>query len=95
MPKLIEYLSVGLCSSYGDGDYSVKCSASELSPEQVKEIRQIIPVAIATLEKYLHEAMAKHQPPAAEEWPFDDPLCVAIQAANERDAEKRDEPQPR
>lgn len=60
MPRLIEYLSVGICASYGDGDYKVSCAAADLSPQQVRDIRQTIPVAIATLEKYLQEAMEKH-----------------------------------
>lgn len=61
MPKLTEYMSVGFCQSYGDADYSVACKASDLSPREVKELRAIIPVAVATLEKYLQEAIAKHQ----------------------------------
>ena len=62
MPRLIEYMSVGICASYGDGDYKVSCGAAELTPDQVREIRQIIPVAIATLEKYLQEAIEKSRP---------------------------------
>ena len=61
MPKLIEYMSVGFDISYGDADYSVACKASDLGPKEVQELRAIIPVAVATLEKYLQEAMAKHQ----------------------------------
>ena len=64
MPRLIEYLSVGICASYGDGDYKVSCAAADLSPDQVREIRQTIPVAIATLEKYLQEALEKGRPSA-------------------------------
>lgn len=67
MPRLIEYLSVGICASYGDGDYKVSCAAADLTPAQVNDIRRTIPVAIATLEKYLQEAMAKHQPAAQQE----------------------------
>ena len=63
MPRLIEYMSVGICASYGDGDYKVSCAAADLTPAQVREIRQTIPVAIATLERYLQEATAKHQEP--------------------------------
>lgn len=66
MSKLIEYMSVGFDSSYGDGDYAVKCSAADLSPAQVNELRRIIPVAIWTLETYLQEAMSKSRPPAQE-----------------------------
>ncbi len=66
MPRLTEYMSVGFCQSYGDADYSVACSASNLTPKQVQELRAMIPVAVATLEKYLQEAMAKHQPPASQ-----------------------------
>lgn len=66
MPRLIEYLSVGICASYGDGDYKVSCAAADLSVDQVREIRQTIPVAIATLERYLQEALAKHQPAASQ-----------------------------
>ena len=66
MSKLIVYMSVGIDASYGDGEYSVACSAADLSPKDVQEIRAIIPVAIATLEKYLQEAIEKHREPAAQ-----------------------------
>lgn len=61
MPRLIEYMSVGICASYGDADYKVSCAAADLSPKAVQELRAMIPVAVATLEKYLQEAIAKHQ----------------------------------
>ena len=67
MPRLIEYMSVGICSSYGDGDYKVSVAASDLSLQQVREIRQIVPVAIAALEKYLQEAIEKSSPRAAQD----------------------------
>jgi len=59
MPKLNEYMAVGFCSGYGDADFRVSCNAASLNPKQVKELREIIPVAIAQLEKYLTEAMKK------------------------------------
>lgn len=62
MPKLREYMAVGFCNSYGDADYSVACAAADLTPAQVQELRAIIPVAVATLEKYLQEAIAKTLP---------------------------------
>jgi hypothetical protein len=66
MPRLNEYLSIGFCSGYGDADYSVKCSAADLSPAQVRDLRAIVPVAIAVLEKYLQEAIEKSIEPAAQ-----------------------------
>lgn len=64
MSKLREYLAVGFCNSYGDADYSVSCAAADLTPAQVQELRAMIPVAVATLEKYLQEAIAKTLPQA-------------------------------
>lgn len=67
MPKLREYMAVGFCNSYGDADYLVSCAAADLTPQQVQELRAMIPVAVATLEKYLQEAINKSIPPAQQE----------------------------
>lgn len=39
MPKLIEYIRVGFCSGYGDGDYGVSMAVCELSRERLNELK--------------------------------------------------------
>ena len=38
MPRLIEYISVGFCSGYGDGDYRVSMNVKNLSRKQMNEL---------------------------------------------------------
>lgn len=38
MPKLNEYISVGFCSGYGDGDYRVGMGVGKLSRERMNEL---------------------------------------------------------
>jgi len=39
MPKLNEYISVGFCSGYGDGDWRVSLSVQDLSRERFNELK--------------------------------------------------------
>ena len=38
MPKLNEYISVGFCSGYGDGDFRIGMSVGKLSREKMNEL---------------------------------------------------------
>jgi len=39
MPRLNEYISVGFCSGYGDGDFRVSCAVEGLSRESFNELK--------------------------------------------------------
>ena len=39
MPKLNEYISIGFCAGYGDGDYRVSMSVAELSRKRFDELQ--------------------------------------------------------
>jgi len=50
MPKLIEYVSIGICSGYGDGDFRVSASVCDLSPADYNELRLAFMGAIGAME---------------------------------------------
>ena len=50
MPKLIEYVSIGICSGYGDGDFRVSASVCDLSPADYNELRLAVIGAIGAME---------------------------------------------
>ena len=39
MPKLREYITVGFCSSYGDGDFGVSAGVEKLSRKELDELK--------------------------------------------------------
>lgn len=39
MPRLIEYISVGMCSGYGDGDFRVSMTVRNLSRQSFNELK--------------------------------------------------------
>ncbi len=39
MPKLKQYIGVGFCSGYGDGDFGVSASVSNLSRKEMDELK--------------------------------------------------------
>lgn len=39
MPRLNEYISVGFCAGYGDGDYRVSMAVGEMSRERFNELK--------------------------------------------------------
>lgn len=51
MPRLIEYVSFGICSGYGDADYRVSSAIADLSPEAMRELRVAATGAIALMEQ--------------------------------------------
>jgi len=50
MPKLIEYVSIGICSGYGDGDFRVSMAVCDLSPADYNELRVACVTAIGVME---------------------------------------------
>jgi hypothetical protein len=39
MPRLIEYITVGICAGYGDGDFRVSMNVRSLSRESFKDLK--------------------------------------------------------
>lgn len=39
MPKLIEYITVGFCSGYGDGDYRISCAVENMSKDEFNDLK--------------------------------------------------------
>lgn len=50
MPRLIEYVSIGFCSGYGDGDYAISGKVADLSVDQMQELRAIAVCALYQME---------------------------------------------
>lgn len=73
MPKMTEYLSIGICNSYGDGDYRLSMAVTELTFEQMQRLRAIIPVAIAQLEQAWMAEHSKRQQACAQQGIAGDP----------------------
>lgn len=61
MPKLNEYISVGFCSGYGDGDYRVSMAVRELSRERYNELRLAVLGALNCADRHWMEAQAESQ----------------------------------
>ena len=59
MPRLREYLTIGICSSYGDGDFRVSCTVADLSYEEMSKLRQACCAAIGTMEQMWREEQMK------------------------------------
>lgn len=60
MPRLIEYVQIGICASYMDGDYRISGDVANLSRQQMNELRHAFCGAIAITERMWAEAqMAK------------------------------------
>lgn len=63
MPRLIEYVSFGICSGYGDADYRVSSAIADLSPETMRELRVAATGAIALMEETWKRGQAAKMPP--------------------------------
>lgn len=51
MSEYKEYISIGFDLSYGDGDFRITSSISNLSVEKMNVLRAMIPVAIGEAER--------------------------------------------
>lgn len=60
MPNLREYVTIGICGGYGDGDYRVSCSVAQLSLKEMQELRQAFCGALFTAEEMWRNERAKH-----------------------------------
>lgn len=67
MPRLIEYLSVGFCSGYGDGDYKVSMAVCDLDAKQYNELRATCVAALGVMEEHWKAAQVKKMPQAQQE----------------------------
>ena len=64
MPQLRRYISVGFCEGYGDADFEVSGIVCSLTYEEMKELRSMIPVAIASMERMWADEQARKHPVA-------------------------------
>ena len=72
MPNLREYVTVGICGGYGDGDYRVSCAVADLSAADMKELRAAFIGAIVAAEQMWRDAqMKKPENQAAQAEPRD------------------------
>lgn len=67
MPRLIEYVSVGFCSGYGDGDYRVSAAIADFTSAQMNELRLAMNAATYCMEDMWRNRQQKEQ--AAQEKP--------------------------
>lgn len=51
MPRLREYVTIGICAGYGDGDYRVSSEVANLSREDMTELRLAFVYAINAAEE--------------------------------------------
>ena len=58
MPRLIEYISVGFCSGYGDGDYRVFGTVGDLDRKALNELKLAMLGAIRCAEDTWQAAQA-------------------------------------
>lgn len=58
MPKRIDYISVGFCSGYGDGDYRVSMAVRNLDRKRFDELRLAVLGALRCAEDHWRAAQA-------------------------------------
>lgn len=84
MPRLIEHISVGFCSGYGDGDFRVSMSVRSLSRKEFNELKLAMLGAIRCAEdNWLDEQSKK---------PENQAYTQRGPGANLADATKKDTP---
>lgn len=49
MSKLIEYVSIGICGSYGDGDYRISTEIATMDDARYAEVQKAVFGAIAAM----------------------------------------------
>jgi hypothetical protein len=65
MPRLIEYISVGICSGYGDGDFRVSMDVRKLSKKSFDDMRLATLTALRVAEEHWCAAQAELEGKAA------------------------------
>ena len=63
MPRLIEYISVGICSGYGDGDWRISMDVQKMSRQSFNELKLAVLGALHSAEDMWRAAQP--QPEAA------------------------------
>jgi len=56
MPRFIEYISIGICSGYGDGDFRVSMEVCKLSRKSFDELRLATLTALRVAEDHWRAA---------------------------------------
>lgn len=84
MPRLREYVTVGICAGYGDADYRVSCSVADLSREDMTELRKAFIFAIYAAEEMWRDAQAKKPENQAQQAGATPTLLDGYTAAGER-----------
>lgn len=74
MPALIEYIKVGICAGYGDGDFSVSMSVQNLSRKQWEEVQLATLTALAVAREHWLAAQGQE----AAQLPKDANVCGGI-----------------
>lgn len=64
MPNLREYIRVGICSGYGDGDFGVSVAVSDLSREQLDELKLATLTALRVADDMWLRGQEAEQPKA-------------------------------
>ena len=59
MPRLIEYVKIGICSGYGDGDYQVSATVANLSVEDMQQLRLAFVYALFCAEEMWRKEQGK------------------------------------
>lgn len=62
MPNLREYVTVGICGGYGDGDYRVSMAVADLSREEFTQLRLAMVYAIYAMEEIWRKEREKEAP---------------------------------
>ena len=65
MPRLNEYISVGFCSGYGDGDYRVSMAVRDLDRKRFDELRLAVLEALRCAEDNWRDAQKPDEAKAA------------------------------
>lgn len=61
MPRLIEYISVGTCAGYGDGDFRVSAAIRNMTKKQFDELKLTTLSALVCAEDMWRSGQAKQQ----------------------------------
>lgn len=61
MPRLIEYISIGTCAGYGDGDFRVSAAIRDMTKKQFDELKLTTLSALICAEDMWRSAQAKQQ----------------------------------
>ncbi len=84
MPRLIEHISVGFCSGYGDGDFRVSMTVRDLSRKDFNELKLAMLSALRCAEDHWLDEQSKK--------PENQAYTQISPGANLADATKKESP---